>query len=269
MLLDDTPLAKTVVLVDTNAIIEAVRTATWNALTGAVLAETVEECCDEASRGDATHPTYVAVSSADLERLHCVHVVTAHERAEYLLADPEAVGMDAGERDLFAHAYRRANQGDDVWVLCSSDKAAIRAAVRIKISDQLRSLEAICRAVGARPKSNLKSAHLESFLKNYRTMYLLGGWMGACSEYCCPKCGYSASRMIDGYSFGENTRRQGFTCLDCRELFSARLATGEQLAAAGGDVIAKPTREELSRVSCPKNPSHHVRPWESEDGCPQ
>lgn len=174
-LIPGVPSRKTTVLVDTNVILEAVRTGTWNALTGAVHVETVEECRDEALRGDATRPSYIPVSDADFGRLHAVHPVSKLERAEYLLVDPEAASMDPGEQDLFAHAYQRAKAGDDVWVLCSSDKASIRAAVRIAIADQLKSLEAVCSAVGARPKEPLKPHHKELFLSKYRTEYLLGG----------------------------------------------------------------------------------------------
>lgn len=174
-LIEGVPLARTVVLVDTNVIIEAVRTETWNALTGAVRVETVEEVCSEARRGDSLRPGYVPVSDADLGRLHAVHVVSQLERAAYLLADAEAAGMDPGEQDLFAHAYKRTSSGDEVWVLCSPDKASVRAAVRISIADQLKSLEAACTAVGARPKHPLKPHHQELFLSKYRTEYLLGG----------------------------------------------------------------------------------------------
>src|SRR5690348_9946757 len=148
-LIEDTRLRDTVVLVDTNVIIEAVRTSTWNALTGALCVETVEECRDEARRGDSTRPAYIPVSDGDLSRLHAVHPISKQQRAEYLLADPEAVGMDPGEQDLFAHAFQRSRAGDQAWVLCSSDKASIRAAVRLNLADQLRSLEAVCDAVGA------------------------------------------------------------------------------------------------------------------------
>jgi hypothetical protein len=156
-------------------IIEAVRTGTWNALTGAVLVETVKECEEEAARGDSTRPSYVAVSPSDLARLHAVHPVSDAERADYLLADPDAVGMDPGEQDLFAHAFQRNKRGDDVWVLCSADKASIRAAIRIAVSDQLRSLEAVCNVIGARPRHAFKAHHEERFLAAHRTEYLLGG----------------------------------------------------------------------------------------------
>lgn len=169
------PLSTTFVLVDTNVIIEAVRTGTWNALTGALRIQTVEECRAEARRGEATRPGYVPVSELDLARLDTVHSVSMHDRAEYLISDPEAVAMDPGERDLFAHVHQLLKAGDGMWVICSSDKASIRAAVRIAIADQVRSLEALCNAVGTRARVPLKPHHEERFLRRYRTEYLLGG----------------------------------------------------------------------------------------------
>ena len=174
-LIGDVPLRATIVLVDTNAIIEAVRTGTWNALTGALLLETVDECRHEALRGDSTRPAYVPVTEQALARLHAVHAVTEEERAAYLLADPEAIALDAGERDLFAHAFARASRGDRVWVLCSADKAALRAALRIAIDEQLRSLAKICEAAGARPKVPLKAHFLEQFLLTNLIAFRLGG----------------------------------------------------------------------------------------------
>lgn len=64
------------VLVDTNAIIEAVRTGCWAAITGRWTVETVQECYEEALRGDSTRPSYVRVATEDLDRLNTVHRVT-------------------------------------------------------------------------------------------------------------------------------------------------------------------------------------------------
>src|SRR5438552_1749501 len=124
-------------LVDTNVIIEAVRTGCWRAITGRMSVETVEVCTHEAKRGDADRTGYIAVSEEDLSRLSRVHSVSETERAALVLQYPDASGMDAGERDLFAHAYARA---DDTWILFSPDKASIRAAVRLGCADRLRSL---------------------------------------------------------------------------------------------------------------------------------
>ena len=137
MIIDGSPLASTVVLVDTNAIIEAVRTRTWNALTGGMRIQTVNECVEEAGRGNSNKPAYVAVSKTDLNRLDKVHSVSETDRAHHLLTDPDAIGMDPGERDLFAHACVREEAGDSAWVVCSPDKASIRAAVRLGWEDRL------------------------------------------------------------------------------------------------------------------------------------
>lgn len=70
-----------VVLMDTNAIIEAVRTRCWRAISNRFRVETVEECRDEARRGDAMNPAYVAVSENDLALLAAVHAVKNVDRA--------------------------------------------------------------------------------------------------------------------------------------------------------------------------------------------
>lgn len=164
----------TVVLVDTNVVIEAIRTRCWNAVTGGLRVETVAECRDEARRGDRHRPGYVAVADEDLGRLATVHPVDDLERAMFGLGYPEAQNMDAGERDLFAHAYGRAARGDDVWILCSPDKASVRAAVALGWHDRLVSLGGLVSAVGARPGVPLAEHFGERWLSDFRTACLLG-----------------------------------------------------------------------------------------------
>jgi hypothetical protein len=159
------------VLVDTNAIIEAVRTSCWPAITGRFRVETVQECYDEALRGDATRPSYVRVAPADLERLSATHLVTDIERARLALAYEHADALDEGERDLFAHAHSR---GDRTWVLCSPDKASVRAAVALDCADRLVSLERLAQQMGARPSPPLADHHSEARLSLWRTAALLG-----------------------------------------------------------------------------------------------
>jgi len=172
-LLAGVPLDQTVVLVDTCTIIEAVRTDLWNRLTGAIRVETVEKCREEALAGDSTSFDYVAVTPDDLNRLSAVHLVSQADVDLYLAHDSDAIDMDAGERMLFAHAFTRLRRGDSVWILTSSDKATIRAAIRIDIHDALHSLEEIAGAVDARPRQPLESQHSTKFLQRFRTEYLL------------------------------------------------------------------------------------------------
>lgn len=165
--------ANTVLLVDTNVIIEAVRTNCWNALTGGRRVETVEECRDEALRGDSVRPDYVEVSPADLDRMAAVHPVTDIERATLAITYEGAEAMDNGERDLFAHALRRLKKGDEMWVLSSPDKSSVRAAVHLGWADRLHSLDAIISLLGTKPKPPLEQHYTDKWLSRHRTEYLL------------------------------------------------------------------------------------------------
>ena len=159
------------VLVDTNAIIEAVRTGCWAAITGWWTVETVQECYDEALRGDSTRPSYVRVATTDLDRLTAVHTVTELERATLALEYEHADALDDGERDLLAHALGRA---EDPWLLCSPDKASVRAAVALDWADRLISIEGLSRSAGVRPPPPLYDHHTEARLRQWRTAALLG-----------------------------------------------------------------------------------------------
>jgi len=159
---------------DTTSIIEAVRTKCWNALVGGRLVETVEECHNEAGRGDTLRHGYVHVSAADLARLHQVHCVDRKTEAQFRLAYAGAAGMDKGELHLFAHAHARMSAGDDVWVISSADKASVRAAVDLDWGDRMHSLEALAKSVGATPNPALDEQHTEAWLVRIRTAYRLG-----------------------------------------------------------------------------------------------
>ncbi|HYH78377.1 MAG TPA: hypothetical protein VEX86_01225 [Longimicrobium sp.] len=155
---------------DTNVIIEAVRTGCWPALTSHLRVETVDTCRDEARAGNPARPGYVHVTAEHLARLHRVHPVTAVERASLVLAYDGADGMDDGERDLFAHAHAR---DDDTWVLCSPDKASVRAAVTLGWGDRLRSLGSLAALAGSRPRIPLKPHFEEAWLVTWRTHFRL------------------------------------------------------------------------------------------------
>lgn len=173
MLLDGVAQKDTVVLVDTNVVMEAVRTRCWNAVTGGVSVETVEECRNEALRGDRGRPGYLAVSEQDLARMRKVHPVSALGRANFAMAYPEAQNMDRGERELFTHAYARVSRGDSVWIISSADKACVRAAVALGWHERMHSLGALAAAVGVRPPALLER-YGERWLSQVRTAYLLG-----------------------------------------------------------------------------------------------
>lgn len=165
--------ARLVVLVDTNVIIEAVRTGTWAAITGQLSIESVEVCRNEALAGaERASPGYIAVSPVDLARLRAVHRVPSVAQAALKLAYPQADVLDAGEHDLLAHAYQ--SRPADLQV-CSPDKAAVRAAVTLGLGDQLVSLEDLLNRVGARPQPPLRVQFTTAWLRSFRTKVRLEG----------------------------------------------------------------------------------------------
>ena len=151
-------------------VIEAVRTNSWKAISGQRKVVTVDECASELRSGDASRPGYVTVSEADLGRLE-VQPVSKLESAQFRLKYPDADGMDPGERDLLAHAATRV--GD--FSICSSDKAAVRAAHALGWLDRVVSLESLADSVGARPNPALRVQFTESRMSEWRAKLHLGG----------------------------------------------------------------------------------------------
>lgn len=158
------------VLVDTNIIIEAVRTGCWTALSAYFSLQTVEKCCEEARTGDAHRRGYVEVSEKVLQEGLVVHQVSMSELAELDLRDPEAFRLDPGERHLWAHALGR----NDTWLAICCDQAAVNAAVRLGWEDRLASLEDIVTVAGARHAlRQLKQQFSSARLSAWRTAALL------------------------------------------------------------------------------------------------
>lgn len=132
-----------IVLMDNNAIGDAVDLGVWKGLTGAYAGrlETVSEVADEAG----TYFRRKADAAQLMESLRALpaHKVEDAERAE-LLSLTHGLSLDPGERDLWSHAIGRA----DSWILCGPDRASLRAAVRLGLQDRLISLEALLDRAG-------------------------------------------------------------------------------------------------------------------------
>jgi len=156
---------------DTNAIIEAVRTECWKAIAHRFRVETVEKCIEEAMSGESTRPAYVKVTAEHVALIRCQHLVTRLERATLALQCPSANHLDDGERDLIAHALGR---DDESWLLCSPDKAAVRAAVQLDVGDRLTSVEELASQAGMKPKPPLYDHHTQARLVEWRTAARLG-----------------------------------------------------------------------------------------------
>lgn len=138
-----------VVLVDTMVIIEAHRTACWRALTARYAVETVETCIAETQTGSQRRRPEAQIDPAELRKsLAAIRDVSDAERAALFVHDPTSSNLDAGERDLWAHALTR----DDAWLLSGPDTSSLRFGVRLGLRDRLVALETLLEAIGHRPR---------------------------------------------------------------------------------------------------------------------
>lgn len=141
------------VLVDTNVILEAHRTASWRALASRYRLETVEKCVEETQTGAQRRRPEQRIDEAALRGvLAAVHPVSNSELADALIRDAALATLDAGERELWAHALGRS----DAWVLCGPDTASLRLGVRLGLRDRLVALEALLDEIGHRPREALR-----------------------------------------------------------------------------------------------------------------
>jgi hypothetical protein len=162
---------KRVILLDTNIIIEAVRTGCWNGLRGHYGLVTVGKCREEAQSGIARTPGYVVVEDHHLSSGIEIVAVTDLHRALLATSCADAAVLDDGERDLWAHAYSR---GDD-WEATCADQAAVRVAVKLGWGDRLASLEELIWSAGIRPKTRLKQHYTKRMLSIWRTRFTING----------------------------------------------------------------------------------------------
>jgi len=159
----------TIVLVDTNVIIEAHRVQCWRAMVNFFKVETVEKCSEEAATGDKRRAHYVAVDAEEMKKVIAVHAVSLLELAkiETRLAEPDRIDM--GEKHLLAHALARPG----AWYLSASDRAAVRAGNELGFLERFVSLESLARAVGM--PAQFKHHFTEKWLRALRTDILMGG----------------------------------------------------------------------------------------------
>ena len=162
-----------VYLLDTNAILEAVRTGTWSALTGGLSIQTVGECFEECLRGDRFSSGYIQVTEDDLDHATQIRSVSDTEQATLALRT-DGSALDDGERDLFAHALGRP-EDNEAWLICSSDRACVLVGVALGWKDRLVSLEMAIEAVGATADPPLRRHFKQKWLSVERTRALLAG----------------------------------------------------------------------------------------------
>ena len=158
-----------VILLDTNIIIEAVRTSCWNGLRGQYHLVTGEKCRVEAQSGIRRTRGYVAVDDHHLDTGIEIVEVTERDRVLLTVACDDATALDDGERELWAHANCR--EGD--WDAACADQAAVRVAMQLGWGDQLVSLEELAVSGGIRPKTPLKGHYTSKVLRSWRTRFRL------------------------------------------------------------------------------------------------
>ena len=154
-----------IVLVDTNLILEAHWTGTWNPLTGGYRVETVEDCVIETQTGFQRRRQEQQIDESKLrKRLAAVHSISNFEITRLMLKI-EGIELDIGEKALWAHALGR----NDDWILCGPDKASYRCGVRLGMRERLVSLEELLHNVGYRPRTKL----CNQYTKNWHDETLL------------------------------------------------------------------------------------------------
>ncbi|NIM18754.1 MAG: hypothetical protein GTO51_00655 [Candidatus Latescibacteria bacterium] len=165
------PGSNRLILVDTNIIIESVRTECWNGIRGHYQVVTVEKCREEAQSGIGRTRGYVEVSDNHLSSRIQIAAVSDIERAHFVTECAEAMGLDYGERDLWAHALSRT----DEWEAACADRAAVRIAMQLGWGDRLISLEELVERAGIQTKKPLKNHYTKRELGIWRTLFRLDG----------------------------------------------------------------------------------------------
>jgi hypothetical protein len=161
-------MSKEILYVDTCVVIEATRTACWNAVAGQFEIRTVAEVYKElATKPDAVHG-YVNV---DLKAFRQQAAIEQNQPKALLQAAAKSAAitaLDPGERDLLAHAFVMSGTRR---LVTTGDKAAVRIACSLGLSDRLISLEEVADRSGQKPALN--SWYTNKWLSDQKTTYLL------------------------------------------------------------------------------------------------
>lgn len=130
------------VFVDTNVIIAAFGSKAWKPLAEFFRLLTADQCAIEAATGDRRRKGYLAIDDELLRKTATIVKPEKKSLAALTLSLPRGLFLDPGERDLIACALDHSA----AWLLCSPDKAAIRAMHTLGKLAQVVSLEALVRA---------------------------------------------------------------------------------------------------------------------------
>ena len=147
---------------DTNVIIAAFAAKAWKPLAEFFRLITADRCAVEAATGQRQQKGYIAVDDGLVRKTATILKPDTKQLAQAALA-LRGIFLDDGERDLLACAIARPN----AWLLCSPDKAAVRAMHRLGKLGQAVSLEALTRA--AKLNVRLDEPFTEKWMRSFRT----------------------------------------------------------------------------------------------------
>lgn len=156
-----------VVLIDTNVILEAYRTVCWKHLAGFFVLKTTNACVVECETGNQRRGVPIPVDIAILRTTAHIESVNEEQIAELRFTLAGKVSLDPGEEALIAYACRHPN----AWVICSPDKAAVRACFILGFLDRIVALEDLTESSGI--AVDLRRNYTRNRLANFRTDLLL------------------------------------------------------------------------------------------------
>ena len=165
------------VFLDANVIIEAFRISVWPELAQGCLLETVHECEKEAQTGSTTIHGYVKVDAQALRAgLQQSHTVGKPDRRALIKAHTACMGMDPGEKDLFAYLFVNHQPLPPLIAVSSADKGVVVRANEMGWLQNLVSLEELLLGcnVSKTKMALVDTQHRASFLSQVRTKVLLG-----------------------------------------------------------------------------------------------
>lgn len=160
-----------IVLVDTNVIIEAHRTGCWKPIAQYFELHTVSKVIEETQTGYQNRSEESQIDEADLRSTFSVIVdVTETERVSFNISHDHP-SLDDGEKDLLIYAE---SLSAPAWLLNSPDMAAVRFSHQQGWTDRLVSLEAMTSHIKARLKEDLRLNYTERWLSEKKTKLHLG-----------------------------------------------------------------------------------------------
>jgi hypothetical protein len=157
------------VFADTNVILEAHRTQCWKVLTKRYQMDTVWRCVEECETGNQRTRNPIYVDTDSLKKIIHPKSVSDEDVAALYMRHPNSIDLDVGERELLAYALKIEHE---IFLLCSPDKACIRAAFHLGFMDRYVALENLTEKIGLNP--SLKRNFTKKWMEGFRTDLILG-----------------------------------------------------------------------------------------------